>query len=66
MELQKGIATANASKNRVKIGAKVCLIVLLLYIIGQLVDAWRTQYQLVSPCLVSFEEFSLTSAGDFQ
>jgi hypothetical protein len=51
MEPEKGISNASTSKSRLKISAKVCLIVLLLYIIGQLVDAWRTQYQLVSPLI---------------
>jgi len=51
METEKGMTKARAGKNRLKKGAKVCLVVLSLYIVGQLVTVYQTRYQLVSPLI---------------
>lgn len=38
-----------ATKNNLKVGAKISLIVLLLSIIGEYISIYQTQYQLTSP-----------------
>ncbi len=38
-------------KEKLKKAAQVCLIVLILYIIGQLSTVFQTRYQLVSPLI---------------
>lgn len=49
METEKEIAGENRRKKDLRKGAKVCLIVLMLYIIGQLATVFQTRHQLVSP-----------------
>ena len=51
METEKGITKASMREGRLKKGAKVCLVVLSLYIVGQLVTVYQTRYQLVSPLI---------------
>jgi hypothetical protein len=51
MDTEKGIFKENHREKNLKKGAKVCLIVLLLYIIGQLAAVYQTRYQLVSPLI---------------
>jgi len=51
METEKGIIKAGMRKSRLKNSAKVCLVVLSLYIIGLLVTVYQTRYQLVSPLI---------------
>lgn len=38
-------------KEKLKKGAQVCLVVLILYIIGQLSTVFQTRYQLASPLI---------------
>jgi hypothetical protein len=51
MDTEKEIAKENKREKNLKKGAKACLIVLLLYIVGQLEAVYQTRYQLVSPLI---------------
>jgi hypothetical protein len=51
MEIEEEIVNENGRKKNLKKGAKVCLVVLTLYIIGQLGTIFRTRHQLVSPLI---------------
>ena len=51
METQEEIVIENKSKKNLRKGAKICLVVLTLYIIGQLAVVLQTRNQLLSPLI---------------
>ena len=48
METEKAVTKAITRKNNLKKGAKVSLIILLLYVVRQLASVYQTRYQLVN------------------
>ena len=51
METEQQRIKASKRKDNLKKGAKISLIVLLLYVVGQLATVYQTRYQLVSPVI---------------
>jgi len=51
MEAQQIISTTSKKNLNLKKGAKVCMIILLLYVIGELLSVYQTRYELVSPLI---------------
>ena len=51
METDQQIVKAHKTKNNLKIGAKVALVILLLNVVGHLATVYQTRYQLVSPLI---------------
>jgi hypothetical protein len=51
METEQQITKEHKTKNYLKIGAKVALVILLFNVVGQLVAVYQTRYQLVSPLI---------------
>jgi uncharacterized membrane protein len=49
METEEGMTKLSAAKSRLKKGAIVSLVVLSLYICGEVLSIYRTKYQLESP-----------------
>ena len=51
MDTGQEIRKANKRKANLKKGAKISLVVLLIYVVGQLAAVFQTRYQLVSPVI---------------
>lgn len=51
METDQQIIKAHKTKDNLKRGAKVALVILLLNVVGQLATVYQTKYQLVSPLI---------------
>lgn len=51
MEIENKIARSVMAEINIKTGAKVSLIILLLYVIRQLVFVYQTKYQLTNPLI---------------
>ena len=51
METDQQITKGYKRNDKLKVGAKVALVILLLNVVGQLMAVYQTRYQLVSPLI---------------